>query len=135
MAEQASIVQDGIDRFSSTFDSLGDEVERLQKRIKTRRKSFEKQFNDQRKSFEKQTRKQVGKLENEIRKSSFGKQLREFRSDAFKRLEQGVDRVLENLPIATTRDVNRIERKLTQISKKVKELERMRRANGESTPI
>ena len=62
MSQQVSLVQDGLDRFNSAFDSLGGEVQRFQKQVRTRRKSLEKEFDHQRKTFEKRTRKQVNRI-------------------------------------------------------------------------
>ena len=135
MSQEVSFVQDGLDRFNSAFDSLGGEVQRFQKQVRARRKTFEKQFDDQRKTFEKQTRKRVNRIESELRKSGVMKRAQTLRDDAAKQLESGVSRLLRALPIATKTDVKRIERKLGTISRKVKELERIRRSNGESTPL
>ena len=135
MSQQVSLVQDGLDRFNSAFDSLGGEVQRFQKQVRTRRKSLEKEFDHQRKTFEKRTRKQVNRIESELRKRGVLKRAQTLRDEAAKQLENGLSRVLGALPVATKTDVKRIERKLGQISRKVKELERIRKANGESTPI
>ncbi len=135
MSQQVNLVQDGLDRFNSAFDSLGGEVQRIQKRVRARRKSFEKQFNDRRETFEKRTRKQVNRIESELRKSGVLERAQALRDDTVKQLESGLSRVLGVLPVATKRDVKRIERKLGQISRKVKELERVRKANGEGSPL
>ena len=135
MAEQANLVQEGVDRFNSAFESLGDEVDRLQKRVHTRRKAFEKQLTDRRKKIEKQTRKQVDRFESEIRKNPVMKRLQELRKEAVKQIESSVDSVMDALPIATKSDLKRIERKLSQISRKVKDLERGKKANGEGAHI
>ncbi len=135
MSQQVSLVQDGLDRFTSAFESLGGEAQRIQKQIRTRRKSFEKRFNDQRQTLEKRTRKQVNRIESELRKSGVLERAQTLRNDAAKQLESGLSRVLGVLPVATKTDVKRIERKLGQISRKVKELERVRKANGEGSPL
>jgi hypothetical protein len=130
MAEQANLVQEGVDRFNAAFESLGDEVDRLQKRVQTRRKAFEKQLTDRRKKIEKQTRKQVDRIETEIRKNPVMKRLQELRKDAVKQIESGVDSVMDAMPIATKRDLKRIDRRISQLSRKVKDLERVRKTNG-----
>ena len=135
MAEQANLVQEGVDRFNAAFESLGDEVDRLQKRVQMRRKAFEKQLADRRKRIEKQTRKQVDRIESELRKNPVMKRLQELRKDAVKQIESGVDSVMDALPIATKSDLKRVERKISQISRKVKDLERGRKANGEGAHI
>ncbi len=135
MAEQANLVHEGVDRFNAAFESLGDEVDRLQKRIQMRRKAFEKQLTDRRKRIEKRTRKQVDRIESELRKYPIMKRLQDLRKDAVRQIESGVDSVLDVLPIATKSDLKRVERKISQISRKVKDLERVRKANGEDAHI
>ncbi len=135
MSQEVSLVQEGLDRFNSAFDSLGGEVQRIQKRVRARRKSFEKRFNDQRETFEKRTRKQVNRIESELRKSGVVERVQTLRDDAAKQLQNGLSRVLGVLPVATKTDVKRIERKLGQISRKVKALESTRKANGKGSPL
>ena len=135
MAEQANLVQEGVDRFNAAFESLGDEVDRLQKRVQMRRKEFEKQLTDRRKKIEKQTRKQVDRIESELRKNPVMKRLQELRKDTVRQIESGVDRVMDALPIATKSDLKRVERKISQISRRVKDIERVRKANGEGAHI
>ena len=49
MAEQESIMQDGMDRINDAFRSIDKEFQRVQKQFDSRRKSFEKQITGQRK--------------------------------------------------------------------------------------
>ncbi|MDH3212141.1 MAG: hypothetical protein OEM05_06625 [Myxococcales bacterium] len=135
MAEQTNLVQEGVDRFNAAFESLGDEVGRVQKRMQARRKSIEKQLNERRKRIEKQTRKRVNRIESEIRKNSLVKRVQELRDDAVRQLESGVDSIVDALPIATKGDLKRVERKLSQISRRLKDLEQVRKSNGEGGHI
>ena len=134
MAE-ASIVEEGVERFREAFGSLDGEFQRVQKRIQTGRKSLEKQLKNGRRDFERQTRKQVKKLQAEARKSPVMKRARSFQSDATQTLEKGFDRVLGVFQIATRSDINRIDRKLNQINRKLKDIERARRSNGGASTI
>ena len=135
MAEQPNLVQDGVDRFNTAFESLGDEVERLQREFQSRRKSFEKQLTDGRKKFEKQTRKQVTRIESEFRKNPLVKRAEELRSDVVKQIEDGAGRLLGALQIASKGDLQRVDRKLNQLTRKLKEIERARKSNGESPEL
>jgi hypothetical protein len=135
MPEQPNLVQDGVDRFNAAFESLGDEVERLQREFQSRRKSFEKQLTDGRKKFEKQTRKQVNRIESEFRKNPLVKRAEELRSDVAKQIEDGAGRLLSALQIASKNDLQRVDRKLNQLTRKLKEIERARKSNGESVEL
>lgn len=137
MAEEASIVQDGIDRFRDAFGNIEDEVERVQKNIRTRRRKFEKRVEIGRKDFEKRVEtgrkdfeKRTRKLRTEVRKNPTFKRLDGIRKDATKRYEEGVETLLNTLQVASKGDVKRIDRKISQLSKKLKEMERAKKANG-----
>ena len=128
MAQQANIVQEGVDRFRDAFGSVDKEFERIQKQLRARRRSFEKQLNSSRRDFDKRAR----KVRADIRRSSTMKQIERWRKDATKQLEQGVDSILGALNIASKSDVQRIDRKISQINRKMKEIERRKRGNGQA---
>jgi hypothetical protein len=129
MAQQASIVQEGVDRFRDAFGSVESEFERIQKQLRARRRSFEKQLNSSRRDLDKRAR----KVRADIRRSSTMKQIERWRKDATKQLEQGVDSILGALQIASKSDVQRIDRKISQLNRKVKEIEqRRKRSNGQA---
>lgn len=132
MAQQASLVQEGVDRFREAFDSL--EFDRVQKQLAQRRKRFEKQLASNRRAWEKRTRKQVKRLRTEIRKNSLVKRLQSLQKDATAQVESRVDQVLSALRIASKRDMDRIDRRLGQIQRKLRDLEqsRSRKANGDA---
>ena len=123
---QENLVQESVDRINGEF-------ERVQKRIRAQRRSFEKQIADSRKSFEKRTRKQAKRFRSELRKSPTVKRAQRLQRQASRRVEDAVDRVLGIFQIASKSDVDRIDRKLNQISRKLKEIEKARRTNGASS--
>ena len=103
---------------------------RMQKEFKARRKSIEKQVTSSRKNFEKKTQKRVKRLRNELRKNSYVRRAQGVVDDAAKQLERGVDNVLDVLHVASRRDVSRIDRKLNQINRKLRDLEKAKQGNG-----
>jgi hypothetical protein len=139
MAE-ASIVQDGIDRFRDAFGSLEDELEKVQRQLRTRRRKLEKQLSSNRKDIEKRfdsgrkdIEKRARKLQAEVRKSPTVQRLESLRKDAEKRYADGVENLLKVLQIASKSDVQRIDRKISQLNKKLKEMEKARaKANGQA---
>ncbi len=135
MPEQASFVQERVDRFNAAFESVSDEVQRVQKQLQTRRKAFERQLSARRKKLEKSTRKQVSKIETELKKSDLGKRASSLRSDAEKQIERGIESVLGVLQIASKGDVQKLDRKIGQISRKLKDMERGKKANGDAAHI
>jgi hypothetical protein len=130
MAE-ANIVQDGIDRFRDAFGSLEDEMERVQRQLRARRRKLEKQLNANRKDLEKRIdsgrkglEKRAKKIQAEVRKNPAVKRFESIRKDAEKRLEAGAETVLSALQIASKSDVQRIDRKISQLNRKLKEMEK-----------
>jgi hypothetical protein len=121
---QENIVQEGVERVRDAVSSIESDLQRAQRRVEkevnSRRKSFEKELKAQRKRFEKQTQKQI----KQLRKTAVVKRAETFVDDAQKQFEQTVDSVLEVFQIASRRDVKRLDRKLNQINKKLKDLEK-----------
>jgi GTP:adenosylcobinamide-phosphate guanylyltransferase len=139
MAQQANFVQDGVDRLREAVSSIEGDLERMQDRVQeeftTRRKSIEKQVSSSRKNFEKKTQKQVKRLRSELRKNTYVKRAQGVVDDATKQFEQGVDNILAVLNVASKRDLSRIDRKLNQINKKLRDLEKSKQGNGAATPV
>jgi DNA anti-recombination protein RmuC len=68
MAEQASLVQEGVDRLSDAFQSLDHEFQRVQEQLNTRRKTIEKTISTTRKSVEKRTRTELSRVQSAVKK-------------------------------------------------------------------
>ena len=134
MTQQANIVQEGVDRLREAVSAIEVDIERMQDRVqkqfKARRKSIEKEVTSRRKDFEKKTQKQVKRLRTELRKNTYVKRAQGVVDDATKQFEQGVDNVLEVLHVASKRDLSRIDRKLNQINRKLRDLEKAKQGNG-----
>jgi hypothetical protein len=136
MAEQASFVREGFERVSSAFERIPDELQRVQREIQKRRKSFERQLAGSRRDFgkrtrelEKRTRRQVERVRAEIRRLPLARRVDRLRTEAEKALERGMDAFLGVLQIASKSDLDRIDKKLGQMSRRLKEMERGR-GNG-----
>ena len=114
MSVQTSFVAESIDRVQEAFQSVGDEFERLQG-----------QFDDRRKDFGGQTQKRVKELQRDLRKQPLFKRAEAIRRDASKQITQGIDGILSTLQIASTSDMSKIDRKLTTLGKKIKEIEKL----------
>ena len=151
MPETTTLFQDGVDRVREAYGTIGDELQRVQrelrlrrkkieKRLETGRKDIEKRFASQRKELEKrietrrkQIEKRTQKLRSELEKYPAVKRLETIRKDASKQLEQGVSNVLHRFQIASKSDLDRIDRKISLINKQVKEMGRRKRPNGAAT--
>jgi hypothetical protein len=116
---QASLVETGVDRFRDAIGSLDDGFQKIQKRIVARRRAIERRISSERKNLEKRAQKQI----QELRKTKFARRALTLREGASQKLEAGVGNLLGALQIASKGDVERIDRKLNTISRKLRELE------------
>ncbi len=146
MVEQATSFSG---RIESARGRLDDEIGRVQKQIRTRRKQFEKQLNSGRKNLEKQLNsgrknlekqltsgrknleKQTRKQVKELRKNTMVQEIERIGGEANRQIEGVFERVLSVLQIASKTDVDRIDRKLTKLNKRLKDMERSRKGNGQ----
>ena len=113
MAE-ANFIEEGMDRIEDAFRSIEKDLRRIQKRADRRRKQFEKQ-----------AEKRVKQLQADFRNNRVVKRAEDIRGDAVKAVEDQVDTLLANLRIASHAEVNKLEHKVAQLNKKVRELEKL----------
>jgi hypothetical protein len=123
MSESAGIVQGSIDRFQSAFESVEGDVKKFQKNLRSQRKDLEKRFEKTRTRIEKQTRQRVNQVLTDVRKRPAYKRLESVRKDVGKRVDEGVENVLGAFGVASRSQVQRLDRKLNQMNKKLRELE------------
>jgi len=140
MAQSSNVIQEGVDRFRDAFGSFEDELARVQKQLQARRKKIEKRFESGRKDLEKRIaserkrlERRTQKLRSELGKNPTVKRLETMRKDATKQFEQGVTDVLGALQIASKSDLQRIDRKISQLNKKLKEMDGAK-GNGRAKP-
>jgi Poly(hydroxyalcanoate) granule associated protein (phasin) len=117
---EANFIQDGIDRVQSAFQTLDKEYRRLQRTADKRRKEFEKRAERQIKRFQTELRK------NPIVKRAEGVRARvdEARGEARQAMVQRLETLLGSLHVATRTEIEKLDRKLAQLNKKVRDLEK-----------
>jgi hypothetical protein len=124
---QVSFFQDGVERVRETVDSIEHEISRvqkeLQKELRSRRRSLEKQLNASRRDLEKRTK----RIRRDFQKNPTLKQVEGLRRRASQQIEQSVDGVLALFQIASKSDVERIDRKITQLNRRLRELDAKKR--------
>jgi len=131
MAQTESLVDQGVDRVQDALKSADKEFQRIQRRVKTQRRTLERRIETQRKSFEKQARsfeKQAQKQIKEIRKNGLVRRVETLGKDVQSQIESGVESFLSVLQIASKSDLERVDRKLNRISRKLKDLDASPRA-------
>jgi DNA replication initiation complex subunit (GINS family) len=130
MAQTESLVDQGVDRVQDVLKNADKEFQRLQRRVRTRRRTIERRIQTQRKSFEKNFEKQAKSIEKQaqkqmkqIRKNDLVKRAETLGKDVQAQVESGLASVLSMFQIASKADIKRVDRKLNRISRKLKELE------------
>jgi len=99
------------------------------------RKSLEKEFASKRKTVEKRTRKELKRIQSELKKNPIVKRADAVRKDVTKQVETRVDSLLGLMQVASRSDVQRINKKLTTLNRRLKAIEESRKTNGSSPSI
>ena len=121
MAQQTSRVQEGVDQIRTR-------IRRIQRQVTTRRKALEKELVTRRKALERRAQKEIARVQKEFARQPLVKQAQKragtLRAEAQNRLEAGVAGFLGALPLATKGEIDRIDRKLRAIDRKLREMEK-----------
>jgi polyhydroxyalkanoate synthesis regulator phasin len=140
MARNQGLIEEGRERFEGALKDMERDWKRLQKRADQGRKQFEqraqrqvkriqtelrksplvKRAEEQRKLLERRAR----KLGNELLNSSAVKRADSLRKDAETRLEGQLENLFGLLRIASTTEISRLEKKVDQLNRKLRELEK-----------
>lgn len=140
MAQAQNVIEEGRDRFGAALRDLEKDWKRFQKQAEKRRKELEKRAEREVRRLRTELRKnplvkraeqeakrlekRADKVRSEIRKSPAVQRAEAFRKDAEKAIEEQVDTLLGVLRIANTNDLEKVERKLNQLNRKVRALEK-----------
>lgn len=135
---------EGRERFEGALKDLEKDWTKFQKDAEKRRKNLEKRAEKEVKRLQtefkktplfKRARKQAKQLEaraegirEDIEASDAYQRAESFRKDAEKVIEEQVETLFDNLRIASSNDVATLERKISRLNKKVRELEKAQAA-------
>ena len=132
MAQQASVVRDGVDQLRTAVRRVDRQFRRIQRQVETRRKQLGKQVTTRRKAIEKRAQRELARFQRELQRQPLVKRAESLRADATRQLERGVATFLDALPIVTKREVERIDKKIAGLSRKLRELEKAHGVAGEA---
>ena len=132
MAKQANLVQDGVEQVREAVRRVDQGIRRIQKQVETRRRRLAKEVTSRRRVIEKRAQRELGRLQKQIQNQPIVKRAEALRAGASERLERGVSTFLDVLPIATKSDVERIDRKVSALGRKLKDLEKGQGASAEA---
>ena len=126
MAQHETLSEATESRINEAVQFVDDEFQRVQKELSARRKSLEKEFASKRKSVEKRTRKELKRIQTELKKNPIVKRAEEVRKDVTKQVETRVDSLLGMMQIAPKSEVQRLNKKLTSLNRRLKAAEESR---------
>jgi hypothetical protein len=132
MAKQANVVQDSVDQVREAVRRVDQGFRRIQKQVETRRRRLAKEVTSRRHLLEKRAQRELGRIQKQLQKQPIVKRAEAFRADASERIERGVSTFLDVLPIATKSDVERIDRKVSALGRKLKEMEKVQGGSAEA---
>lgn len=139
-AQNANVFEEGRERIENALKDLEKDWKKFQTDAEKRRKGFEKRAEKEVKRLRaefkknpwvKRAQKQARELEQrgeelreEIESTELFKRADGIRKDATKAVEEQVETLYDNLRIASVNDVHSLEKKISRLSKKVRDLEK-----------
>ncbi len=106
------------------IQDVSDRVETAVKTFEKDWKKFQKQAERQRKTIEKRAEREVKKFQKQIDTNPVVKRARTLRDDAVKTFETQMDTLLGTFRIANRGEVEKLERKVGSLSRKIRQLEK-----------
>jgi len=113
MAQPNNIIQDVSDRVESAVKTFEKDLKKLQKDADKRRKAFERSAD-----------RRVKKLQKQIDAMPVVKRVKSLRDDAAKTAQGQLDAFLGTFRIASQGEVDRLERKIGSLSRKLRAVEK-----------
>ncbi len=102
----------------TAFDRFNDALKSLDEQLQ----GIRDQFDDRRKEFETDLRKRADKVQIEVKKSALYQRAEKARKDVEDQVERARESVYDVFGIASKSDVDRLNRKLSSISRKLNDL-------------
>jgi hypothetical protein len=124
MSERASIVDESRERVQNAFQTVEGEINKFQKRVEDRTSDLNKKAEKRLKKFQKELRKYEVVQRAESFREDVGKQL-ETQSKRFeKQFGSGLESVLGTFQIASRGEIDKLDRKLDRINRRLKALDK-----------
>ncbi|HIF97299.1 MAG TPA: hypothetical protein EYQ54_09800 [Myxococcales bacterium] len=124
MTQQSTLLEDGFDRVQAAFKSVEDEVQKVQKRFESRSEKFSTDANKRIKSFQKELRKYPAVKQAENFQKDFSEQFQARSKRVEKQIGNSIESVLGTLQIASRGEINKLDKKLNRINRRLKTLDK-----------
>jgi hypothetical protein len=130
VAKQASVVQEGVDQIREVVRRADREIKRIQKQVENRRRRLAKEVTSRRRLIEKRAQKELGRIQKQIQSQPIVKRAEKLRAGATEQIASRVSTLLEAFPLATKSEIERIDRKVSALSRKLREIEKTQGAQA-----
>ncbi len=113
MTTHQRLVRDGLDRVRSAVSSIDREWKQVNRQVSRRRKAIERQ-----------TQRQMTRFVSQLQRNPWLSRAQTLAGDAQRQIEAGIGTVLGSLRIASRSDLERIDRQLARIARRLHEIEK-----------
>ena len=135
MAQQTTLLEDGFDRIQTAFKSVEDEVQKVQKRFETESNKLSKSANKRIKNIRKEMLKYPAVKQADSFRQDLSKQFQSRAKEFEKQFGGGIDTVLGSLQIASQSEIDKLDKKLGRINRRLKALDKtISEATARQTP-
>ncbi len=135
MGNQASIIDEGIGRVQSAFESVEEGVEKIQKKAGEEVEKLQDEAEKRASELSDRARSGFRRIQRDLRNNKFYRQAEQRWEDVNKQLEErgkaleariesGLDSLLGAFQIASRSDVGKLEKKLDRINRRLKALDK-----------
>jgi len=124
MAKQASVVEERVDQIRQAVRRADREFKKIQKQVESRRRRIAKEVSLRRRTLEKRAQRELERLQKQLQTQPLVKRAEALRADAQERIGRGVSSLLEAFPLATRSEIERIDRKVSALGRKLREIEK-----------
>ena len=113
MEARANIFEDSIERVQTRFRNAGEELQKLQERA-----------DENRREFSERAQARAEKVQKQLREIPAFKAADDYRIEVLKQIEANMDEFLARLPVASSSDIKKLEKKVNSLTRKVRALEK-----------
>lgn len=114
MEARANLFEDGMDRVQAGIRNAGEELHRLQERA-----------DENRRDFSERAQARAEKVQKQLLEIPAIKAADDYRIEVLKQIENNLDEFLARLPVASSNDVKKLEKKVNSLTRKVRSLEKL----------
>jgi hypothetical protein len=117
MEARANLFEDGFERVQARFRTAGEELQKLQERA-----------DENRRDLSDRAQARAEKVQKQLLEIPAIKAADDYRMEVLKQIESNMDEFLNRLPVASSADIKKLEKKVNALTRKVRALEKAQEA-------